>query len=49
VTNGDVLTAVNRGRPADRRGHQDGNISQFLVKPIDYLTYRLCLFCSAGI
>src|SRR4030095_4987083 len=23
---------------------KDGNISQFLLKPIDYLTYRLCLF-----
>jgi ABC-2 type transport system permease protein len=25
---------------------KDGNISQFLVKPIDYLSYRLCLFFS---
>src|SRR5207247_4714786 len=23
---------------------KDGNISQFLLQPIDYLTYRLCLF-----
>jgi ABC-2 type transport system permease protein len=23
---------------------RDGNISQFLLKPIDYLTYRFCLF-----
>jgi ABC-2 type transport system permease protein len=25
---------------------RDGRINQFLVKPFDYLTYRLCLFCS---
>jgi ABC-2 type transport system permease protein len=25
---------------------KDGNISQFLLKPIDYLWYRLCLFFS---
>src|SRR5262249_54766296 len=25
---------------------KDGNISQFLLKPIDYLTYRVCLFLS---
>src|SRR6266571_3987719 len=25
---------------------KDGNISQFLLKPIDYLTYRFCLFVS---
>jgi ABC-2 type transport system permease protein len=25
---------------------KDGNISQFLLKPINYLTYRLCLFFS---
>lgn len=25
---------------------RDGRISQFLLKPIDYLTYRLCLFAA---
>jgi ABC-2 type transport system permease protein len=25
---------------------KDGNISQFLLKPLDYLWFRLCLFCS---
>src|SRR5207237_3373082 len=44
VTIVDALTAVNEDDwqiPADIK---DGNISQFLLKPIDYLGYRLCLF-----
>jgi ABC-2 type transport system permease protein len=28
---------------------REGNISQFLLKPVDYLWYRLCLFCAGRI
>lgn len=40
----DALTAVNEDDWQIAADIKDGNISQFLVKPIDYLTYRLCLF-----
>src|SRR5436305_2426119 len=47
VTIVDALTAVNEDDWQIAADIKDGNISQFLLKPIDYLTYRLCLF-SAG-
>ncbi|HWF18827.1 MAG TPA: ABC-2 family transporter protein, partial [Verrucomicrobiae bacterium] len=46
VTLVDVLTAVNEDDWQIASDIKDGNISQFLVKPIDYLRYRLCLFFS---
>src|SRR5258708_3865160 len=46
VTVVDLLTAVNEDDWQIAADIKDGNISQFLLKPIDYLTYRLCLFCS---
>jgi ABC-2 type transport system permease protein len=42
----DVLTAVNEDDWQIAADIKDGNISQFLLKPIDYLSYRLCLFVS---
>jgi ABC-2 type transport system permease protein len=45
VTVVDTLTAVNEDDWQIAADIKDGNISQFLLKPIDYLTYRLCLFC----
>lgn len=42
----DALTAVNEDDWQIAADIKDGNISQFLLKPIDYLSYRLCLFCS---
>ncbi len=44
VTIVDALTAVNEDDWQVAADIKDGNISQFLLKPIDYLTYRLCLF-----
>jgi ABC-2 type transport system permease protein len=46
VTIVDALTAVNEDDWQIATDIKDGNISQFLLKPIDYLWYRLCLFCS---
>ena len=46
ITMVDALTAVNEDDWQIAADIKDGNISQFLVKPIDYLTYRLCLFLS---
>jgi ABC-2 type transport system permease protein len=46
VTIVDSLTAVNEDDWQIAADIKDGNISQFLLKPINYLTYRLCLFCS---
>jgi ABC-2 type transport system permease protein len=40
----DALTAVTDDDWQIAGDIKDGNISQFLLKPIDYLTYRLCLF-----
>jgi len=42
----DALTAVNEDDWQIATDIKDGNISQFLLKPIDYLWYRLCLFAS---
>src|SRR5438067_10971490 len=44
VTSVDALTAVNEDDWQIAADIKDGNISQFLLKPIDYLSYRLCLF-----
>jgi ABC-2 type transport system permease protein len=40
----DALTAVSEDDWQIAADIKDGHISQFLLKPIDYLTYRLCLF-----
>jgi ABC-2 type transport system permease protein len=42
----DALTAVNEDDWQIAADIKDGNISQFLLKPIDYLTYRFFLFIS---
>ena len=44
VTIVDTLTAVNEDDWQIAADIKDGNISQFLLKPINYLAYRLCLF-----
>jgi ABC-2 type transport system permease protein len=49
VTIVDTLTAVNEDDWQIAADIKDGNISQFLLKPIDYLAYRLCLFFSGKI
>jgi len=49
VTIVDALTAVNEDDWQIAADIKDGNISQFLLKPIDYLSYRLCLFLSGRI
>jgi len=46
VTVVDALTAVNEDDWQIAADIKDGNISQFLLKPVDYLWYRLCLFFS---
>ncbi len=46
VTVVDTLTAVNEDDWQIAADIKDGNISQFLLKPIDYLWYRLVLFVS---
>ncbi len=45
----DALTAVNEDDWQIAADIKDGNISQFLLKPIDYLSYRLCLFFSGRV
>lgn len=45
----DALTAVNEDDWQIAADIKDGNISQFLLKPIDYLTYRLALFVSGRV
>ena len=47
VTIVDALTAVSEDDWQIAADIKDGNISQFLVKPINYLNYRLCLFFSS--
>jgi ABC-2 type transport system permease protein len=42
----DALTAVQEDDWQIAADIKDGNISQFLLKPINYLGYRLCLFVS---
>jgi viologen exporter family transport system permease protein len=49
VTVVDALTAVNEDDWQIAADIKDGNISQFLLKPIDYLAYRLCLFFSGRV
>jgi ABC-2 type transport system permease protein len=49
VTLVDMLTAVAEDDWQIAADIKDGNISQFLLKPIDYLTYRLCLFGAGRI
>ena len=49
VTVVDALTAVNEDDWQIAADIKDGNISQFLLKPIDYLAYRLCLFVSGRV
>src|SRR2546430_12547007 len=45
----DALTAVNEDDWQIAADIKDGNISQFLLKPIDYLWYRLCLFLAGRV
>jgi ABC-2 type transport system permease protein len=45
----DVFTAVNEDDWQIAADIREGNISQFLLKPVDYLWYRLCLFVSGRI
>jgi ABC-2 type transport system permease protein len=45
----DALTAVNEDDWQIAADIKDGNISQFLLKPVDYLVYRLCLFFSGRV
>ena len=42
----DALTAVTDDDWQIAGDIKDGNINQFLLKPIDYMAYRLCLFAS---
>ena len=49
ITIVDTLTAVNEDDWQIAADIKDGNISQFLLKPINYLSYRLCLFFSGKI
>ena len=46
ITLVDALTAVNEDDWQIATDIKDGNISQFLLKPMDYLSFRLCLYCS---
>lgn len=45
----DALTAVNDDDWQIAADIKDGNISQFLLKPIDYVWYRLWLFLSGRV
>jgi ABC-2 type transport system permease protein len=49
VTVVDALTAVNEDDWQIAADIKDGNISQFLLKPVDYLSFRLCLFLSGRV
>jgi ABC-2 type transport system permease protein len=44
ITIVDSLTAVTEDDWQIAADIKDGNISQFLLKPMDYLAYRLCLY-----
>lgn len=46
VTIVDALTAVNEDDWQIAADIKDGNISQFLLKPVDYLWFRFCLYLS---
>src|SRR3954468_373955 len=45
----DVMTAVNEDDWQIASDIREGNISQFLLKPIDYLWYRVCLFFAGRV
>ncbi len=45
----DALTAVSEDDWQIAADIKDGNISQFLLKPLDYLRYRLCLFAAGRV
>ena len=45
----DVMTAVNEDDWQIAADIREGSISQFLLKPVDYLWYRLCLFFAGRI
>ena len=45
----DSLTAVNEDDWQIAGDIKDGNISQFLLKPVDYLWFRLCLFLAGRV
>lgn len=49
VTLVDALTAVTDDDWQIAADIREGNISQFLLKPIDFLIYRLCLFFAGRI
>ena len=49
VTIVDALTAVNEDDWQIAADIKDGNISQFLLKPVDYLFYRACLFFAGRV
>ncbi len=49
ITVVDAFTAVNEDDWQVAADIKDGNISQFLLKPIDYLWYRLSLFLSGRV
>lgn len=46
VTIVDALTAVNEDDWQIAADIRDGNISRFLLKPVDYLWFRFCLFLA---
>jgi ABC-2 type transport system permease protein len=46
VTVVDALTGVTEDDWQIAADIKDGNINQFLLKPIDYMAYRLCLFLA---
>jgi ABC-2 type transport system permease protein len=46
VTMVDMLTTITEDDWQIANDIKDGLISQFLVKPLDYLSYRFCLFVS---
>lgn len=49
VTIVNSLTAVNEDDWQIAADIKDGHISQFLLKPVDYLAYRFCLFFSGRV
>src|SRR5713226_8688502 len=46
VTIIDALTSVTEDDWQIAADIKDGQISQFLVRPVEYLSYRLCIFLS---
>jgi len=46
VTVIDTLTSVTEDDWQIASEIKDGHISQFLLRPVEYLSYRLCLFCA---